>query len=63
MRTFLDFASIYEAIGVQVQELIDELEDKLAAVEDDSYYQRKITTGTEAPTGGSEGDIYLQYFD
>lgn len=63
MRTFLDFASIYEAIGVQVQELIDELEDKLAAVEDGSYYQRKITTGTEAPTGGSEGDIYLQYFD
>lgn len=63
MRTFLDFETLYDEVDVQVQALIDELEDKLAAVEDESYFQRKITTGTEAPEGGSEGDIYLQYFE
>ena len=62
MRTFLDFETIYDDIDSQAQALIDELEDKLAAVEDESYFQRKITTGTTAPTGGNEGDIYLQYF-
>lgn len=62
-RTFFDFETVYDEIDEQVQDLIDELEDKLAAVEDESYFQRKITTGTAAPTGGNEGDIYLQYFN
>ena len=62
MRTFLDFETIYDSIDLEVQGLIDELEEKLADVEDGSYYQRKILTGTEAPTGGNEGDIYFQYF-
>lgn len=63
MRTFLDFETIYDDIDEQAQALIDELEDKLAAVEDESYFQRKITTGTDIPSGGNEGDIYLQYFE
>lgn len=63
MRTFLDFESIYETINTQVQSIIDELEEKLADVEDGSYYQRKILTGTEVPTEGNEGDIYIQYFN
>lgn len=63
MRTFLDFETIYDDIDEQAQALIDELEEKLAEVEDESYFQRKITTGTEIPSGGNEGDIYLQYFE
>lgn len=63
MRTFLDFNTIFDAITAQGQAIISELEQELENVEDGSYYQKKITTGTAVPTGGNEGDIYLQYFD
>ena len=63
MRTFLDFDSIYSAIQTQVRAVLDELEEELADVEDGSYYQKKITDGTELPSGGITGDVYIQYFD
>lgn len=63
MRTFLDFSSIYSTIQTQFRAVLDELEEELADVEDGSYYQKKITDGTELPSGGTTGDIYIQYFD
>ena len=63
MRTFLDFDSIYSAIQSQFRAVLDELEEELADVEDGSYYQKKITDGTELPSGGTTGDIYIQYFN
>ena len=42
---------------------MQQLEQELSNVEDGSYYQKKITYGKEAPTGGNDGDIYIQYFD
>lgn len=63
MRTFLDFETLFDEIETQGQSIIDRLEEELENVEDGSYYQKKITSGTNAPTGGNEGDIYIQYFE
>ena len=55
---------------------IDRLEQELQDVEGSSawvltttynddkanYFQKKITSGSAAPSGGSNGDIYIQYF-
>lgn len=75
-RPMLDFDAIYSQIRENVQVLLDELEEELQNVESGSAYvltttyntdkanfQKKITTGTTTPTGGSNGDIYIQYFE
>lgn len=62
-RTFLDFGSIYAQIQTEFRDVLQQLEQELANVEDGSYYQKKITYGTEEPTGGVNGDIYIQYFE
>jgi len=72
----IDFEAIYTKIQNDVGVLIDELEEELQNVESGSAYvlkttydsekanfQKKITSGTEPPTGGSDGDIYIQYFE
>lgn len=76
IRPMLDFNAIYTQINDRVGDLIDELEQELQDVESGSAYvltttynadkanlQPKITSGTAAPTGGSNGDIYIQYFE
>lgn len=76
IRPMLDFEAIYTKIGNDVRALIDQLEEELQDVEagsayvltstyntDKANFQKKITTGTAAPTGGSNGDIYIQYFE
>lgn len=63
MRSFLDFNSIYNAIQTEYRTVLEQLEQELANVENGSYYQKKISHGTQAPTGGNDGDIYIQYFD
>lgn len=62
-RTYLDFDSIYTQMQTEYREVLQELEQELANVEDGSYYQKKITYGTAVPTGGNEGDIYIQYYN
>ena len=44
--------STLEGVTANVQEQIDELKQKMQSV---------ITCGLEAPSGGSNGDIYIQY--
>ena len=76
IRPMLDFNAIYTQINERVGELIDELEQELQDVEagsayvltttynaDKATFQKKITIGSTTPTGGEDGDIYLQYFD
>lgn len=76
IRPMLDFDSIYTQIRTNVDALITELEEELQDVESGSAYvltttynadkanlQSKITTGTSTPTGGSNGDVYIQYFN
>lgn len=76
IRPMLDFDAIYSQIRTNVEALINELEQELQNVESGSAYvlsttyntdkatfQKKITSGTSAPTGGSDGDIYIQYFE
>lgn len=63
MRTFLDFTSIYTMIQTDYRAVLEQLQEELEDVEDGSYYQKKITYGTELPTGGTAGDIYIQIFD
>lgn len=62
-RTYLDFEGIYAEIQTEYRKVLQQLEQELSNVEDGSYYQKKITYGKEAPTGGNDGDIYIQYFD
>ena len=75
-RTFLDFTSIYTAIQTEYRDVLEQLQEELQNVEDGSAYvlttvfnsamenkQDKITVGTAEPTGGSDGDIYIQYFE
>lgn len=75
-RPMLDFEAIYTKIQTDVGALIDQLEEELQNVESGSAYvltttyntdkatfQKKITSGTAAPSGGSNGDIYIQYFE
>lgn len=72
-RTFVDFDSIYDYVEGQTQDLIDEIEEALQSVLDESIFVLKEDTGTiidknysygtSAPSGGSDEDIYDQYFD
>lgn len=72
-RTFVDFDSIYDQVEDETQELIDEIQEVLNEVLDGSIYVLKSDTGTiishnyssgtGIPSGGSDGDIYDQYFD
>lgn len=76
IRPMLDFDAIYTQIRTNVEALLTELEEELQDVESGSAYvltttynsdkanlQTKITTGTSTPTGGSNGDVYIQYFN
>lgn len=76
IRPMLDFEAIYSQINTRVNALLEELREEIQEVEagsayvltttynnDKANFQKKITIGTEPPTGGSDGDIYLQYFD
>ena len=76
IRPMLDFDAIYTQIRTNVEALLTELEEELQNVEAGSAYvltttynadkanlQKKITTGTTTPTGGNNGDIYIQYFE
>lgn len=75
-RPMLDFNSIWSQINTKADALIQTLEEEISSVESGSAYvltttyntdkanfQKKITTGTTTPTGGSNGDIYIQYFE
>lgn len=72
----LDYEALQTKMLADFQVLLDQLEEELQDVESGSAYvlkttydtdkagfQKKITVGTEEPTGGSDGDIYIQYFD
>lgn len=54
----LDSTSTIHALsalqGKNLKDLVDEL---------DSAKQKKITCGTSNPSGGANGDIYIQYFN
>ena len=73
MRTFLNFSNIYAEIRREFRVVLEQLEEELKDVEDGSAFvlRTEIGTiaghnysrGTAAPTGGSDGDIYDQYFD
>lgn len=72
-RTYVNFESIYDQVEGETQALIDEIEQALDDVLDESIYvlksqtgtiiSRNYSNGTTTPTGGSNGDLYDQYFD
>ena len=92
-RTFLDISSIYSQINSQASVVLDEIEEALNDVLDESIYllktdasetylskadanttyvkktdvgtiaSKNYSTGTGNPSGGSNGDIYDQYFN
>lgn len=66
-RTYLDFKSIYAEITQEWREVLKELQNELAAVENGSAYVLKssILSGTEEPSNeqGSDGDLYIQYLE
>lgn len=75
-RTYLDYASIYSSITEEYRAILEELQNELEDVEEGSAYvlktiydvdmagkQKIISSGTENPSGGSNGDIYIQYFN
>jgi hypothetical protein len=72
MRNFIDFPSIYDEIEEHIQD-IDEGSiyvlktnydtDKATMTTAINGKQKAITSGTAAPSGGSNGDIYIQYFN
>lgn len=65
-RTYLDFTGIYAEIQTEYREVLRQLQEELANVEDGSAYVLKSTilSGTEAPSNdlGNDGDIYYQIF-
>ena len=65
-RTYLDFAGIYAEIQTEYREVLRQLQEELANVEDGSAYVLKSTilSGTEVPSNdlGNDGDIYYQIF-
>lgn len=67
VRTYLDFKSIYAEISKEFREVLKQLEEELAGVEDGSAYVLKssILSGTEEPGDelGKDGDIYLQFLE
>ena len=72
-RTYVNFESIYDQVEGETQALIDEIEQTLDDVLDESIYvlksqtgtiiSRNYSNGTTTPTGGENGDLYDQYFD
>lgn len=62
-RTFLNLESIYSKINDDATAVLNQIEEALDNVLDESIYQLKISTGTEVPTNLREGEIYLQYFE
>ena len=72
-RTFVDITSVYNLIQNEAQVVLDDIEQALDDVLDGSIYVLKTETGTiisrnyscgtSLPSGGSDGDIYDQYFD
>lgn len=63
-RTYLDFASIYDAIQAEYRTILEQLKDELANVQDGSAYVLKsnILKGTEVPDTLPEGAIFFQIF-
>ncbi|WP_405317625.1 hypothetical protein [Faecalibacillus faecis] len=65
-RTYLDFTGIYAEIQTEYREVLRQLQEELANVEDGSAYVLKSTilSGTEVPSNdlGNDGDIYYQIF-
>lgn len=72
----LDYNAMQTQMKEQFEEKLAILEEELRNVESGSAYvlkttydsekanfQKKITIGTEEPSGGADGDIYIQYFD
>lgn len=72
-RTFLSLESIYSKINEDSTAVLNQIEEALKQVIDGSAYvlkneagtiiSKNYSRGTEAPTGGEDGDIYDQYFD
>ena len=62
MRTFLDFNSIYEEIREHIEAIDDESIFVLKS-EAGTIISKNYSSGTAAPSGGSDGDIYDQYFN
>lgn len=72
MRNFIDFPSIYDEIEEHIQDIdegsiyvlkTDYDTDKTTMTTAINGKQKAITSGTAAPSGGSNGDIYIQYFN
>ena len=74
-RSYIDFKSIYSNITTEYRRILEELQQELEDVEEGSAYvltsvfntametkQNKISSGTAQPTGGNDGDMYIQYF-
>ena len=65
-RAYLDFTGIYAEIQTEYREVLRQLQEELANVEDGSAYVLKSTilSGTEVPSNdlGNDGDIYYQIF-
>ena len=72
-RTYVDFQSIYDAIEAETDAKLEEVQQALDDILDRSAFVLKenvgtivtknYSRGTTAPTGGSDGDIYDQYFN
>lgn len=72
MRNFIDFDSIYDEIEEHIRDIDDGAlfvlkttynTDQAAVQTQINAKQKSITSGTAAPSGGSNGDIYIQYFN
>lgn len=72
-RTFVDFQSVYDAIEAEAQIVLDDIQQALDDIIDRSAFVLKnevgtiitknYSRGTATPTGGTDGDIYDQYFN
>lgn len=66
-RTFLDFNSIYDVLEQQFNDILLQLNDELANVEDGSAYflnsRLKIFHNEIDDSQGKEGDLGIVYFD
>jgi hypothetical protein len=58
VENVLTSTSITNALSSAQGKVLKDLVDAL-----DGSKQKKIPKGTETPTGGENGDIYIQYFD
>lgn len=65
MRTFLNFESIYQKIEADYQNVLEQLEEELASVEDGSAYVLKndivVLTGNVILEANSSGQINIEY--